>query len=90
MGNNKHTGQIIGSFKANEELFSRMEIAADGKIKLVSHLGIQADIGTIFIMNNNEYEIGNTGIYEIENIILKSLKFKNNIDDAIIDYVIEI
>ena len=90
MGNNKYTGQIIGSFKANEELFSRMEIAADGKIKSILHLGIQADIGTIFIMNNNEYEIGNTGMYEIENIVLKSLKFKNNMDNAIIDYVIEI
>ena len=41
-------------------------------------------------MNNNEYEIGNTGIYEIENIILTSLKFKHNIDNTIIDYVIEI
>lgn len=90
MGNNKHTGQITGSFKANEELFSRMKIATDGKIKSILHLGIQADIGTIFIMNNNEYEIGNTGIYEIENIILTSLKFKHNIDNTIIDYVIEI
>jgi hypothetical protein len=90
MGNNKHTGQITGSFKANEELFSRMKIAADGKIKSILHLGIQADIGTIFVMNNNEYEIGNTGIYEIENIILTSLKFKHNIDNTIIDYVIEI
>lgn len=90
MGNNKQTGQLVGPFSAKEELYTKIKKDAASSIKSIKHLGIQADRGSIFIMNNKEFEIGITEIYEIENIVLTSLYFKNDMDNAIIDYVIEI
>lgn len=90
MGTNKYTGQLVGPFKANEELYAKIQDAAIKEIKLFRHLGIQAESGTIVIIDGKEFEIGITGMYEIEQINLLSLYFKNDIKRAIIDYVIEI
>ena len=75
------TKQLCGPFQQEAILISNID---------VYHLGIQAKPGTIFIMNGKEFEIGITGIYEIEQIFITSLYFNKNIDNAIIDYVIKI
>lgn len=90
MGNNKHTHQLRGSFTAGQELYHQMEDAAENTIQSIIHLGIQAEPGSIIAINNKEIEIGQTGIYEIYNIILTSLYFKEDVFNIIIDYTIKI
>lgn len=61
----------------------------------LSRVGIQANPGDKILINfiNNsssvEIEIGKTGIYEIDNVRINSLKFKDVIkSNVIIDYII--
>lgn len=51
-------------------------------------LGIQAAVGTVFILNGINCVIGKTGIFEIENTVIQSLIFPNGADNTtIIDYI---
>lgn len=77
----KDTRQLRGPFRQGEVLISNSTI---------EHLGVQAKSGTTFIMNGNEFEIGITNIYEIEQIFITALYFNKDINNAIIDYVVEI
>ena len=77
----KDTKQLKGPFKQGVIIISNSEIY---------HLGIQAKPKTVFIMNGKEFEIGITGIYEIEQVFITSLYFNKDINNVIIDYVIEI
>ena len=77
----KDTKQLKGPFKQGVVIISNSEIY---------HLGIQAKPKTVFIMNGKEFEIGITGIYEIEQIFITSLYFNKDINNVIIDYSIEI
>ena len=75
--------QLIGPFQANKEL------CAFGAIK---HLGIQIKslIPIIVIINNKEIEIGKTEMYELTDIEITSLKFKQNMDNnTIIEYILK-
>ena len=90
MGENRYMGQLKGPFKANQELFELMKSDAAIDIKYVKQLGIQTDVSAIVIINNKEYEIGKTGIYEIGNTDITSIMFKADTDDnTLIDYTIE-
>ena len=90
MGENRYMGQLKGPFKANQELFELIKSDAAIDIKYVKHLGIQTDVSAIVIINNKEYEIGKTGIYEIGNTDITSIMFKADTDDnTLIDYTIE-
>ena len=90
MGENRYMGQLKGPFKANQELFELIKADAAIDIKYVKHLGIQTDVSAIVIINNKEYEIGKTGIYEIGNTDITSIMFKADTDDnTLIDYTIE-
>ena len=90
MGENRYMGQLKGPFKANQELFELIKADAAIDIKYVKHLGIQTDVSAIVIINNKEYEIGKTGIYEIGNTDITSIMFKAATDDnTLIDYTIE-
>lgn len=73
--------QLRGPFKKGNILINNSTIR---------HLGIQAEPNTVFVMNGEEFEIGTTGIYEIEQVFITSLYFNKDINNAIIDYVIEI
>ena len=89
MGENRYMGQLKGPFKANQELFELIKADAAIDIKYVKHLGIQTDVSAIVIINNKEYEIGKTGIYEIGNTDITSIMFKADTDDnTLIDYTI--
>lgn len=90
MGENRYMGQLKGPFKANQELFELIKADAAIDIQYVEHLGIQTDVSAIVIINNKEYEIGKTGIYEIGNTDITSIMFKADTDDnTLIDYTIE-
>lgn len=81
---NKHTGQLKGPFLANKELFSLPEGY------YINHIGIQAETPKIVIIDDNEYEMGKTEIYELFNTKIYSVKFKEDMDNnTIIDYVIK-
>lgn len=74
--------QLIGPFKANEEL------CTFGTIK---HLGIQIKslMPVIVIINNQEIEIGKTEMYELKDVEITSLKFKQDINNnTIIEYLL--
>lgn len=91
MGDNGYTGQLIGPFNANEELYDKIVAAAAQPISYVSHIGIQTDIRNYIYINNKEYEIGKTGIYEIGNTEITSIYFAQDTDEnSIIDYTIVI
>lgn len=83
-------GQLTGPFKANEELYGKIRAAAPSEIKMIKHLGVQGKVGSTFVIDNTEFEIGNTGIFEIEQILVNSLYFKQDNNQAIIDYIIQL
>jgi hypothetical protein len=91
MRTNGYTGQLIGPFNANEELYDLIVAAAAQPIDYVSHIGIQTDVRNYIYINGKEYEIGKTGIYEIGNTEITSIYFAQDTDaNSIIDYTIKI
>lgn len=99
MGNNVYQGQLRGPFEANTELYDLIVADAASEVLYVSHIGIQSAIENIVYLNDKEIHIGKTGIYEIGNVEITSIKFSNlnslneevQIDNnTIIDYVIEL
>lgn len=91
MSVNGCTGQLVGPFLANEELYDLIVNGAAQPVDYVSHLGIQTDIGNYVYINDKEYEIGKTGIYEIGNTEIKSIFFAQDVDEnTIIDFKIKI
>lgn len=90
MGNNVHQSQLKGPFTAEQELFTLIKEAAAVPFTYITHIGVQTDVRNIIIVNGKEYEIGKTGIYEIGNTEITSLKFKEDVDiNTIVDYTIE-
>lgn len=89
MGNNGHMGQLVGPFKAKENLYFQIEKDAKGTILYVEHLGIQAGISDIVYINGAPYEIGKTGIYEVGNTEITSIYFEKDTNEyAIVDYIV--
>ena len=89
MGVNGYTGQLVGPFNANEELYDKISAAAAQPIAYINHIGVQTDVKNYIYINNKEYEIGKTGIYEIGNTEITSIYFAQDTDDnSIIDYTI--
>lgn len=90
MGLNLVTGQLKGPFQENQELIEKIKEDSAIESFYVKHLGVQTEVGYYIYINNKEFEIGKTGIYEIGNTKISSLYFKQNTDEnSIIDYVIE-
>lgn len=89
MGDNGYSGQLLGPFTANENLIELIQQDAIGEIDYIKHLGVQADVSAFININNQDVEIGKTGIYEIGNTEITSLYFLEDTDDnAIVDYTI--
>ena len=90
---NGYMGQLKGPFQADEELFTKIQNTSSEKIAAVQHLGIQT-VTEDFIMieiNGKEIEIGKTGMYEVRNTEITSIKFKTNVDEnTLVDYVIKL
>lgn len=101
MATNIYQGQIIGPFKAYQdvvELIKEQCVSTDPFY--IRHLGIQTETHDVLqhpetlvelIINGKiqTIEIGKSGIYEIGNTCVTSIKFLNNRDNnTIIDYTI--
>lgn len=90
---NGHIGQVRGPFYSNDDLLA--DFGAIGSFTpqkqrpVIYKLGIQADAGTIVSINNTNIKIGNTGIYQLDDIIkINELSFPNGAsENTIIDFI---
>ena len=86
---NGTAGQILGNFSANQEITDLIK----EKDKLtefygLKKIGILANPGDIVIIDDQEIMISRSGVYELDQVkYVKSLKFKNDVENIIIDYV---
>lgn len=90
---NGYMGQLKGPFQADEELFTKIQNTSSEKITAVQHLGIQTVTGDLVMIeiNGKEIEIGKTGMYEVRNTEITSIKFKTNVNEnTLVDYVIKL
>ena len=99
-GTNIYQGQIFGPFQANQELMDLIAEQCVSVPKYINHLGIQTESHDVLlhpetlvelIINGKkqEIEIGKTGVYEIGNTEVTSIKFLNNRDNnTIVDYTV--
>ena len=99
-GANIFQGQIFGPFKANQELMDLIAKQCTSAPKYIKHLGIQTETHNVLIHPNTliemiiggqkqSIEIGKTGIYEIGNTNITSIKFLNDRDNnTIIDFTV--
>ena len=90
---NSYMGQLKGPFQVDEELFTKIQNTSSEKIAAVQHLGIQTVTGDLVMIeiNGKEIEIGKTGMYEVRNTEITSIKFKINVDEnTLVDYVIKL
>ena len=88
-------GIIEGPFTANEEIFTKIQEQCRYSIKYINKIGIvyTGSLGFIefpeifVILNNIQFQVGQNGILELEDVEITSIKFKNNINDKVyIDY----
>lgn len=83
-----HVGQLDQTFAAEENLISIIRkkhhlVDFKGLVKL----GIQAPVGTKFIINGETIRIGATGIYELDYTVnIKELYFLTE-TEALVDYI---
>ena len=83
-----HVGQLDQTFAAEENLISIIRkkhhlVDFKGLVKL----GIQAPVGTKFIINGETIRIGATGIYELDYTVnIKELYFLAE-TEALVDYI---
>lgn len=83
-----HVGQLDQTFAANEDLIAiiRKKHVLPNFKGLVK-LGIQAPIGTKFVINGETIRIGATGIYELDYTVnIKELFFVEE-TEALVDYI---
>ena len=88
-------GMIEGPFAANEEIFTKIQEQCKYPIKYINKIGIvyTGSLGSIkfpgisVILNNIQFQVGQTRILELEDVEITSIKFKDDIGDkAYIDY----
>ena len=90
---NGRIGQVSGPFTANVDLLDdNAPIGAftpETTRPILYKLGIQAEEGTVVLINNVNIKIGKTGIYELDNVVsVKNLVFPNGADaNTLIDFV---
>lgn len=88
-------GMIEGPFAANEEVFTKIQEQCRYPIKYINKIGIiyTGSLGSIkfpgisVILNNIQFQVGQTRTLELEDVEITSIKFKDDIGDkAYIDY----
>lgn len=84
-----HVGQLDQDFSAQEDLITIIRkkhnlINFKGLVKI----GIQAPVGTKFMLNGQKIRIGATGIYELDYTVnIKELYFLEDTAGVLVDYV---
>lgn len=93
--NNGFFGMIEGPFAADEEIFTKIQEQCKYPIKYINKIGIvyTGSLGSIkfpgisVILNNIQFQVGQTRTLELEDVEIASIKFKDDIGDkAYIDY----
>lgn len=83
-----NVGQLDRTFGAEEDLI--MEIRKKHNLidfKGLIKIGIQAPVGTKFVINGQQLRIGMTGVYELDQIVnIVEFYFVNEVT-ALVDYV---
>ena len=88
-------GMIEGPFAANEEIFTKIQEQCKYPIKYINKIGIvyTGSLGSIkfpgisVILNNIQFQVGQTRTLELQDVEITSIKFKDDIGDkAYIDY----
>ena len=88
-------GMIEGPFAADEEIFTKIQEQCKYPIKYINKIGIvyTGSLGSIkfpgisVILNNIQFQVGQTRTLELEDVEITSIKFKDDIGDkAYIDY----
>lgn len=99
-GTNKAQGQLIGPFSAGQELMDLISEQCVTSPLYVEHIGIQTEVQNVIIHpetlveikisgQTQTIEVGKTGIYEIGNTKVTSIKFLNDRDNnTIVDYIV--
>ncbi len=64
-------GQYIGPFAANEEIIKDIGI---------TRLAISGKTGEFIKLNDKRIELGKTGMFEVDEVQVTSLKFENDVD----------
>ena len=90
---NGHIGQVKGPFPAQVDLLE--DNAAIGAFTpelekpVLYKLGIQAQKGTVVSINNTNITIGNTGMYQLDDVVrITEISFPNGADqNTLIDFV---
>ena len=83
-----HIGQLDATFAANQNVITLIrEKHKLYDFKGLVKLGIQAPIGTKFVINGDPIRIGETGIYELDQTVsVKELYFIED-TEALVDYI---
>lgn len=87
------SGSIVagaGNLDMTKNLFSQFNDGVSFKNAKVSKLGVQAPPHTRMVIDNRNIQVGNTGVYELDdNIIIQNLKFVagQDLHDVIIDFI---
>jgi hypothetical protein len=90
---NGRIGQVIGPFDQGVDLLSNEgaigAFTPETTRPILTKIGIQADKGTTFKINDASLRIGKTGIYELDNVVeIKSLIFTSATNEnTLIDFV---
>lgn len=95
MALNGYQGQIRANqqqgqkFIAGQEIITLIQQTTAFPIRYIQRIGIQAPEKTKISINNKEIEIGKTGIYEVNNVEITSLKFiQDSSKNVIIDFIV--
>ena len=95
---NGYQGQIRAREQQNQKFFADQQLfdiisnntVGDNQNCYIKRLGIYAKSGTIVRINNEEIEIGKTNIYEIDQVEITSIQFKEDTSSQVIlDFIIE-
>lgn len=85
---NGYTGQLQGSFEANEDLLVKIKSQCKEPFKGILKLGITSQEGHFININGEKFRIGKTGKFEFRNVDINELKFLQEEDShSFIDYI---
>lgn len=82
--------QIRGPFSAGQDLISYIKTEYKTNFNYIKKIGIQTKVKNKITINNEDFEIGKTGILEFDNVQITSLSFKQDeLSSTLIDCVLE-
>lgn len=82
--------QIRGPFSAGQDLISYIKTEYKTNFNYIKKIGIQTKVKNEITINNEDFEIGKTGILEFDNVQITSLSFKQDeLSSTLIDCVLE-